>query len=115
MQNNFIDIMCIQETHEINKLNLEKWAKIHNYTVYTNQKYDTPKLKHAKEGTTIIISKKITDNFTIKKELIYKNRIQTINIFNENENLLIYNCYFHNKQYERFQLIEYLQKKMWYS
>ena len=27
MHNNFIDIICIQETHEINKLNLEKWAK----------------------------------------------------------------------------------------
>ena len=112
MHNNFIDIMCIQETHEINKLNLEKWAKTYNYTAYTNQEYDTPKLKHAKEGTIIIISKKIKDNFTIKEESIYKNRIQTINIFNENENFLIYNCYFHNKLYERLQLIEDLQKKI---
>ena len=35
MQNNYIDKMCIQETHKIDKLNLEKWAKIYNYTVYT--------------------------------------------------------------------------------
>ena len=112
MQNNFIDIMCIQETHEINNLNLEKWAKIYNYTVYINQVYDTPQLKHGKEGTIIVITRKIKDNFTIKEELIYKNRIQTLNIFNENENLLIYNCYFFNKPYERLQLIEILNKKL---
>ena len=112
MQNNFIEIMCIQETHEINNLNLEKWAKIYNYTVYINQVYDTPQLKHAKEGTIIVITRKIKDNFTIKEELIYKNRIQTLNIFNENENLLIYNCYFFNKPYERLQLIEILNKKL---
>ena len=40
MHNNFIDIMCIQETHKIDKLNLEKWANIYNYTVFTNQNYD---------------------------------------------------------------------------
>ena len=112
MHNNFIDIMCIQESHEINKLNLEKWTKIYNYTAYINQEYDTTKLKHAKEGTIIIISKKIKDNFRIKEELIYKNRIQIINIFNENESLLIYNCYFFDKPYERLQLIEVLQKKL---
>ena len=56
MQNNFIDIMCAQETHEINRINFEKWAKFLNYTIYTNQIYDTPKLKHAKEDTAIIIS-----------------------------------------------------------
>ena len=42
-------MMCIQETNKIDKLNLEKWAKIYNYTVYTNQNYDIPQLKHAKE------------------------------------------------------------------
>ena len=67
MQNNFMDIMCIQETHKINKLNLKKWAKIHNYTVYTNQEYDTPKLKHVKEGTTIIISKKLEILLQLKR------------------------------------------------
>ena len=112
MHNNFIDIMCIQETHKIDKINLEKWAKIYNYTVYINQNYDVPQLKHAKEGTAIIKSKKIKDNFIIKEDLIYKNRIQTINIQNENENLIIYNCYFFNKPYERLQLIEVLQKKL---
>ena len=112
MHNNFIDIMCTQATHEINKLNLEKWANIYNYTAYINQEYDTPKLKHVKKGTIIIISKKIKDNFIIKEELIYKNIIQTINIFNENESLLIYNCYFFNKPYERLQLIEALQKNL---
>ena len=65
MQNNFIDIMCAQETHEINRINFEKCAKFLNYTIYTNQIYDTPKLKHAKEDTAIIISRKIKDNFVI--------------------------------------------------
>ena len=107
--------MCVQETHDINKLNLEKWAEIYNYTVYINQQYNTPNLKHAKEGTIIIVSKHIKDNFIINEELIYKNRIQILNIFNENENLLIYNCYFFNKPYQRLQLIEVLQKKLEYN
>ena len=34
MQNNFIDIMCAQETHEINRINFEKWAKFFNYKIY---------------------------------------------------------------------------------
>ena len=72
MQNNFIDIMCIQETHEINKLNLETWAKIHNYTVYTNQEYDTLKLKHAKEDITIIISKKLKIILQLKRNYCTK-------------------------------------------
>ena len=112
IQNNYIDIMCIQETHEIDRSNLENWAKIYNYTVYVNQNYDIPQLRHANEGTAVIISKKIKDNFVIEEELIYKNRIQAINLHNENENLLIYNCYFYNKIYERLQLIEVLQKKL---
>ena len=115
MHNNYIDIMCVQETHDINKLNLEKWAEIYNYTVYINQQYNTPNLKHAKEGTIIIVSKHIKDNFIINEELIYKNRIQILNIFNENENLLIYNCKFFNKPYQRLQLIEVLQKKLEYN
>ena len=36
-------------------------------------------MKFSKEETVVILTQNIVDNFTIKKELIYKNRIQYLN------------------------------------
>ena len=44
-------------------------------------------MKFSWEGTITILTQNIIDNFTINKELIYKNKIQNLNIQNKNENL----------------------------
>ena len=71
-----------------------------------NQIYELPKMKFSKKGTIIILNQNIVDNYTIKEELIYKNRIQYLNIQNEYENFSILNCYFSNKINERVNLIK---------
>ena len=68
-------------------------------------------MKFSKEGTIIIINQNIVDNYTIKEELMYKNRIQYLNIQNEYKNFSIFNCYFSNKTNERVNLIKILNEK----
>ena len=97
----------------MDKNKLENWYKIFNYKVLINQIYGLPKIKFSKEGTIIVLNQNIVDNYTIKEELIYKNRIQYLNIENENENenFSILNCYFPNKTNERFNLIKIFNEK----
>ena len=111
IEDNQIDIMCIQEIHLLDENKLENWSKIFNYKVLINQIYELPKMKFSKEGTIIILNQNIINNYKIKEELIYKNRIQYVNIENENENFSIFNCYFSNKTNERMNQMKMLNEK----
>ena len=89
IEDNKLDIMCIQEIHLLDENKLKNWAKVFKYKVLINQIYELPKMKFSKEGTIIILNQNIVDNYTIK-ELIYKNRIQYLNIENEYEKFSTY-------------------------
>ena len=70
IEDNKIDIMCIQEIHLLDKNKLENWSKIFNYKVLINQIYELSKMKFSKEGTIIVLKQNVVNNYSIKEELI---------------------------------------------
>ena len=97
------DIFCLQETHKIDKIMIDKWASRNNYKIFYNcldknekwiDKQDKKKLYFA--GTAIFLKyNDVFRNYTILHEILVSHRAQILKFENDKhvESINIINIY----------------------
>lgn len=95
-----LDILCIQETHKLDKEQIRKECDKLKYTTYfncidKNEKWNVlsndKKLYY--QGTLIIIKKELAETHQINEEIIVKHRAQKMRLKNRDHTTEIWNVY----------------------
>ena len=89
MATNKIDVLCVQETHLVNKQSLNRWKQQHSMVCFEN--FGEKNSRYA--GTAILVSKYCQNTINADSQIILENRIQCVKIQHNQNQILIINCY----------------------
>ena len=108
---NKLDILFVQQIHNFDNANMEKWLTINKFLIFLNHmipKEQDP--KYFRIGTAILIKEKIKQTAKISEINLVKNRVQIVKIRSQNFDFDLIDCYFPQSIRERRDIILNLEK-----
>jgi len=79
IQNNKIDIFCIQQRHRLDYTLFYNWLKFNQYDAFLNNKIPTKtNPNHVRAGTCYVLKPYIKDNFKLTHQIIEKSKIHVL-------------------------------------
>lgn len=100
-----IDVLCVQQTYQIDQKLVETWTKANHFTVFPNSERPCEMSSwQFKAGTAFIINNRINHDFEISHKINQKNQLHTIKLARNDIKCNITNCYYPQKIKDKYAL-----------